>query len=310
MCGGVADDLAHRAREGCPGEDHVRVDGADVAVPGVVEARVERVRLAAVRLVDDEQAPVAGQAVVAGHRLARDDVTRARAGRHEAQRLDEPGERVVGRAVVDDDHLEVGIVDLEQRADGVRHADALVVGGDDDADARREPRRGEQVEVVARSLAEASPRLGEADEHQPEVHAVDEEQVGACTQGPTLGAAPRASRRLQGDDRAPTSGVGRRGSARILVDDRPRRGSSIARPVGRAPPRWLVRDAELLEDERGTAAHVDVVVLAAQRARVRDARPGGGERLPGGVANPPRPVAEARARGALRSALPRWQRQS
>ena len=71
----------------------------------------------------------------------------------------------------------------------------------------------------------------------------------------------------------------------------------------------LVRDTELLEDERGTAAHVDVVVLQRSEHRVRDPWPGGGERLPGGVANPPRPVAErgheehcaARSRGGTGS---------
>ena len=47
--------------------------------------------------------------------------------------------RLVGRAVVDDDHLEVGVVELEEALAGARDRPRAVVAADDDGDAR--PRR-------------------------------------------------------------------------------------------------------------------------------------------------------------------------
>ena len=94
-------------------EDRVRVDHDDDVVPGLRDAVVQRGGLAGVRLAQDAS-PAAAR------------------GRSTSLR------GAVGRAVVDDDDLELGVVARGQRAHRALDADGLVEGRDDDRDRRRE----------------------------------------------------------------------------------------------------------------------------------------------------------------------------
>src|SRR5439155_2948877 len=69
---GILDDEAHAFEQRVALEDHVRVDSADEAVANGVEARVHRIRLAAVCLVDEEKARVGGAAIHGPYLLARE----------------------------------------------------------------------------------------------------------------------------------------------------------------------------------------------------------------------------------------------
>src|SRR4029453_6830144 len=90
---------------------------ADVGVGRRIDARVQRVRLAAVFLVEDTQVRVGsrGEGDVDGGR--RDPGAQSLADRNEIERLTQPLERPVGRAVADHDHLVVRIPQVEQRVD-------------------------------------------------------------------------------------------------------------------------------------------------------------------------------------------------
>ena len=123
-------------------EDRVRVDAAYVPVAGDVEARIQRVRLPAVLLVDDDEVRVRRAAVDRAHGLASGRragrtprTARARTRRRSRSSVPSPEPSLT------DDHLELRVVEPEERLDG-RHDDRLlVVRGDDDAHRDREPRR-------------------------------------------------------------------------------------------------------------------------------------------------------------------------
>ena len=82
----------------------------------------------------------------------------------ELEVLDEALHRLVGRAVVDDDDLEVRVGEREQPADGLDDRDLLVVGRHQHRDLRGE-RRGQHLapELVAIPLADAPQLDGRGD---------------------------------------------------------------------------------------------------------------------------------------------------
>ncbi len=128
-------------------DDRVGVDRAHVRVARGVDAGVQRVRLAAVLLVDHEQLAVARRAVgrrgsaacATVPRSARGAATRSNASCSRSQR------RVLG-AVVDHDDLELRVAQLQQRVDALDDPRLLVVGGQQDRDRRRQRRRQRLVD--------------------------------------------------------------------------------------------------------------------------------------------------------------------
>ena len=102
------DELA----QGAGLEDRVRVDHDDDVVPGLFDPVVQRGGLAQVLLAQD-------------------------AGSGQVETLDQVA-RAVGRAVVDDEHLELGVVALVERAHRALDVHGLVEGRDDDGEGRRE----------------------------------------------------------------------------------------------------------------------------------------------------------------------------
>ena len=95
----------------------------------------------------------------------------------EVEGLAQTLERVVGRAVVHDDDLELRIVEREERRDGRLDDRALVVGADDDADGDREARRTQRLVVGAALLVAADGVLDSSDDQEHDRYDVDENQV-------------------------------------------------------------------------------------------------------------------------------------
>ena len=113
---GSCDGEAHALEERLAVEHGVRVDTADVPVARDVQRCVQRVRLAAVVLVHDDEVRMLGACDTSrAPRCVGKHVPHERLVRLERERLDERGERPVGGAVVDDDDLVLGVVELEQR---------------------------------------------------------------------------------------------------------------------------------------------------------------------------------------------------
>ena len=141
--GRILDDAAHAAAASIALEDRVRVDTADVAVAGDVQAGVQRVGLPAVRLVDDHEVRMVGAAVDAPDLRRREDVANEHLVRLERKLLAKALERLVGRPVVYDDDLELRILEPEQRVDRRYDPRLLVVRRDDDTDRDGEAGYGE-----------------------------------------------------------------------------------------------------------------------------------------------------------------------
>jgi hypothetical protein len=152
-------------------EDGVGVDRAVVGMRRRVDPGVQRVRLAAVRLVEHPQAATTARDVGAPERCRRDSRAQRLAHRHEVERLAQALEGLVGRAVVDDDHLVPRITQIEQRGGRGHDARLFVVGGQQHGHVGRE-RRGE--DLVERHVRAPAPELGEpvpGDDREPDVDA-------------------------------------------------------------------------------------------------------------------------------------------
>ena len=108
---GVLHHPAHAYEQRVARKDRVGVDAGDEPIAGDVDACVQRVSLAAVPLVHDDEVRNEPAAIGRPNRLGRE----RRPHRHvvllELEGLDDPVERPVLRAVVHDDDLELGIVD-------------------------------------------------------------------------------------------------------------------------------------------------------------------------------------------------------
>ena len=183
---------------------------------------------------------VGAAAIDARHGRALDDPPLVVAERLEVELAFEHLERAVGRSVVDDDHLELGIVEGEHRPHGDQDHPFLVVGGHDHAHRRREPRVAEHAEVLRQRLA-AADRVVEArhDQHQ-------------------RGRANSASMYARQISVPPVDGgVHRCPTARSRRAARPHRASRL-RPRA-APPRLRPPDRRRLED-RAQRAQRQLVV--------------------------------------------------
>ena len=151
---GVVDDRLGDPQQRVLLEDRVGVDRADVGVARGVQAGVQRVRLAAVLLVDQPQLRLAARDVGAADGLGRERVAQRLADRDQVEGLDEPLDGRVRRAVVDDDDLVLGVAQREQRVDRLDDAGLLVVGGQQHRDRRGQRRR----ERLARRPRTGAPR--------------------------------------------------------------------------------------------------------------------------------------------------------
>ena len=167
----------HALEQGIALEDHVGVDTAEVAVARDVEAGVHRIRLASVRLVHDDEVRVRRASIDGVHLLAPKHRPYEDLVRLELEDVAQTLERAVRRAVVDDDHLVLGIVEGEDGLDGRDDRRRLVVRGDDDADRDREARRREGLVVLRTALVAANTRLERRDGREREVQDVDKDQV-------------------------------------------------------------------------------------------------------------------------------------
>ncbi len=140
-------------------------------------------------------------------RSGRDDHAKRLSDRHEVERVAQPLERCVPRAVVDDDDLVLGIAEREQRVHAVDDRRLLVVRGDEHR--HRRCHRGGEHRVVggvatgAPMVREAAPRhSGEREVDEVERGEVDEREGREREPEIDLDAEPRRQRRRRGLDRA------------------------------------------------------------------------------------------------------------
>ena len=106
---GAVDERADHPQQCVVLDDRVGVDGADQVARADVEPGVERVGLAAVVLVHHEQVGLATAAVDAPHVAGVDPLAVDDRHRHEVELLDQPLQRRVRAAVVDDHDLQSGV---------------------------------------------------------------------------------------------------------------------------------------------------------------------------------------------------------
>jgi hypothetical protein len=173
----LLDDRPRDAEQGVLLEDRVRVDRAHVGIARRVHRRVQRVGLAAVRLVDHPEVAVAAGDVCASDGGRRQQGTQSLPDGNEIEGRLEPLEGAVGRAVVHDDHLVLRIPEGEQRVDIGDDRGLLVVRRDEYRDRRRH-RRGEDL-VVRRvpARAEVADESAPGDSREPEVDDVQGGEV-------------------------------------------------------------------------------------------------------------------------------------
>ncbi len=106
--------------------DRVAVNGADVAVAGKIQSRVEGVGLAAVDLVYHDEVRVPIAAIDAAHQLAGEPALVKHLASFEPEQPLEQAQRAIVRSVIDDNHLELRIIERQQRPDGGFNQDLLI----------------------------------------------------------------------------------------------------------------------------------------------------------------------------------------
>lgn len=180
---GILDDLAHPLQKSLAVEHRVGVDPAHVTKPRGVEPGIQRVRLPAVLLVHDDQVGVIDAPVGRPNGLGRKDPPDEHLAGLELECIAEAIQRPVVRPVVHDDHLELGVVEIEQRAHRRDDRRLFVVRGDDHAHGDREPRFREHVVVLTRGLVPPDTVLDERHPHEHDVQEVDEEQIAQAYEG-------------------------------------------------------------------------------------------------------------------------------
>ena len=151
----VREDEPHSAQQRVGEEDRVGVDAAHVAEAGGVDPRVQGVGLPAVLLVDHQQPGMRGALVVPADATRLDEEAREPLCRLEREVLTQPLERAVRRAVVDDDHLELGVVLRQERADRRGDAGLLVERCEDHRHRDREAGARDRPVVLGRALEAA-----------------------------------------------------------------------------------------------------------------------------------------------------------
>jgi hypothetical protein len=158
-------------------QDGVRVHGAEQRIARDVQAGVQRVGLLAVGLVDDDQLRMEDRPVDAAEGLGGEGLPEHELGRLELEGLDELIQGRVGRAVVDDDDLENGIAQGQERADAVDDALGLVIGRDDDRDGLDDGHAEELAEADEGDQAAVAEDAGEREDVEHDVEGVDEQKV-------------------------------------------------------------------------------------------------------------------------------------
>jgi hypothetical protein len=119
-------------------DDRVGVDTADERARRCVDTRVQRVRPAAVALVDHNEVRVRLRAVHGTDRCGRELGAQRLVDAAQTEPLDHPRERVVGRSVVGEDDLVLGVFERQHRLDGVDDRPCLVERRNADRDGDRD----------------------------------------------------------------------------------------------------------------------------------------------------------------------------
>ena len=131
---------------------------------------------AAVLLADDAQIAIARGAISRADGSARHLLAIGLRVEVELKTRDELLERVVGRAVVDDDDLEIRVLELQQRFHRGHDRLRLVVGGHDEAD-RQVHRRVRRIEIVDRGRLQVAANAADGEQALRKVRDVDRREV-------------------------------------------------------------------------------------------------------------------------------------
>ena len=145
---GVFDERQDHAGEGMLLEHRVSVDHAHQRESGGVEGGVDGVGFAAILLVDGRQVLARNRAVDAAHGLGGDSFVETDRRADQLEVVDDLGQRVVGRSVVDDDHFVLGVVQEHQRPDAVGDVGGLVECGHENGNAGRGRRAHDGAELA------------------------------------------------------------------------------------------------------------------------------------------------------------------
>ena len=173
----VLGEGAGDAQQGIGLEQRIGVDGAEQREAGGVDAGVEGVALAAALLVEHGQVGVASRHPGAPYGAAGQPLLVRGRHRRQAEAAPQPLERVVGRAVVDQHDLELGVAQLEQRAQVLDHRRRLVVRRHQDRD-RRVGAVGEQRPVLAvRPAPPVGEQVEKGDRREDQVDRVEGQEV-------------------------------------------------------------------------------------------------------------------------------------
>ena len=158
-------------------EQRIRVDDADQRMPRRVDARVHRVRLAAVHLVDQHEIPVRQRSIHRAHFLRGDRLLMAHHRAHHLERFGRGGDGAILRSIVDDDDLVFRVVQEQERAQALADRGFLVVRGDDQRDRGRRGRAHHDVEIARGPAAAMAAQLEEADDREQQIQAVQGEEI-------------------------------------------------------------------------------------------------------------------------------------
>ena len=176
----ILDHGLHDLEEGVSPEDRVSIDAAHEGGERRVETGVQGIRLAAVLLVQEDEA----RHISRRHRFIR--IPNAAGGDHrfvpqfptaETEGVLELLDRVVARAVVDDDDFVTWVVQVCQRPDTLHDGFLLVVGGDDDGDGRRRARVVEALQAANGFEAEKEAHLNPGNEQEEEIDGVVQDEI-------------------------------------------------------------------------------------------------------------------------------------
>jgi hypothetical protein len=192
---GVVDDRLGHPHQRVLLDHRVGVDRAQVRVAGGVGARVERVGLAAVGLVDDEQVRVPARGVRRADLGRGDRGAQDLLGRDEVERLDEPRQGPVGRAVGHDDDLELGVAQAQEGADRLDDPGLLVERGQQHGHARRQRGRERLVGAGERAAAQVLGDRAPGDAGEGEVDRVQDGEVRDGEDAERLDGGPHAAAR-------------------------------------------------------------------------------------------------------------------
>jgi hypothetical protein len=168
----------HDAQEGIIFEDGIGIDYANVGMGSGIQSGIHGTRFASARLLVHYQKPRFGAAYIepadpfAGNVV---DVNNVRGKQFKmALELRKSG---IGRAVVYDDDLELGIIDGKERLNRIHNGLFLVMRGRDERNRRHERRELHAVEPHAVNTALMSGAGAERDDEKHEVEEIREQVI-------------------------------------------------------------------------------------------------------------------------------------